>query len=300
MENLSPIVLFVYNRIAHVTKTVDALKQNDFSDKSDLIIISDGAKSDKEEDQVQEVREFIKTIDGFKSTTIIEREKNYGLANNVISGVTEAFENYSKVIVLEDDVVCSKTFLYYINNLLLYYANNDQVFSVSGYTFPIKIPEDYKYDVYFSQRASSWGWGTWKDRWARATWNMNDLQKLSKDKESLSSFLEGGSDLQRMIKDQLSGKINSWAIRWTLSHFVNNAYCVYPTRSRVKNIGMGRSATHTRTTKKYDVEIFEDDGEMKLLEQIKFDKRITDNFKKFFSQNKLKKIMDYILATVTS
>ncbi len=85
----APIVLFVYNRPWHTRQTVEALKRDEMANESDLFIFSDGPKDGKAKEKVQEVRNYIKTITGFKKVEIIEREKNWGLANNIIDGVTK-------------------------------------------------------------------------------------------------------------------------------------------------------------------------------------------------------------------
>jgi hypothetical protein len=233
----------------------------------------------------------VKTIDGFKTVQIVERESNYGLAKSVISGVTEVINRYSKVIVLEDDIVCARTYLSYMNNLLSYYQYNKKIYSVTGYTYPIEIPVDYKYDVYFSPRASSWGWGTWKDRWDTVDWEVKDYSNFIKNPERINSFNTGGDDLTKMLKKQMNGKIDSWSIIWSYAHFNNNSYCVFPTKSRLKNIGADRSGIHTNKTKKFDVELYEEETELNLTEEVIFDQVIINNFQKFFSQNKFKKII---------
>ncbi|MFA5783128.1 MAG: hypothetical protein WC868_12750 [Bacteroidales bacterium] len=44
MTNLSPIVLFVYNRPWHTRQTLEALSKNILADQSKLYIYADGAK----------------------------------------------------------------------------------------------------------------------------------------------------------------------------------------------------------------------------------------------------------------
>ncbi len=294
MQKLAPIVLFVYNRIWHTRQTVKSLAENDLAKESHLIIYSDYARNDKDKESVLQVRNFINTIEGFKSINIIERDSNFGLAVNIISGVSEVIKKYGNVILLEDDIVCSKTFLTYMNKLLSYYESNNAVFSVTGYTFPINIPEDYIYDVYFSPRASSWGWGTWIDRWLKVDWEVRDFHSFIKNPELVKSFNIGGGDLTKMLKEQMQGKIDSWSIKWSYTHFKNNAYCVYPTKSRLRNIGADNSGVHTDKTKKFDVNIFENNSELKLTEEVKLDDRIIGNLQKFFSQNKMRKMVEKI------
>ncbi|MBE0472148.1 MAG: glycosyltransferase, partial [Methyloprofundus sp.] len=134
MKNkLAPIILFVYNRPWHTQQTVEALQNNLFADQSDLIIYSDAAKNDQACVQVQAVRDYIKTVDGFKSVKIIERDKNRGLAANIIDGVTEVVNQYGKIIVMEDDIVTSPAYLSFMNQALDFYQNENKVWHISGW-----------------------------------------------------------------------------------------------------------------------------------------------------------------------
>ena len=294
MQELAPIVLFVYNRPWHTKRTVEALKNNELAGESDLFIFADNTIDEKNKESVDSVRNFVKTIDGFTTVKIVERETNFGLANNVISGVTEVIDKNSKVIVLEDDIVCARTYLKYMNKLLSYYQTNEKIYSVTGYSYPIKIPVNYKYDVYFSPRASSWGWGTWKDRWEKVDWEVKDYSNFIKNPQLIKSFNSGGDDLTKMLKQQMNGVIDSWSIIWSYEHFKNNSYCVFPTKSRLRNIGADSSGIHTNKTKKFDVELYEEETELNLTEELIFDQAIINNFQKFFSQNKFNKIISEI------
>ena len=107
---LAPIVLFVYNRLSHTKKTIESLQKNKLAIDSNLFIYSDHAKNKDSEQKVQKVRDYIGGVNGFKSVTIICREKNLGLADSIIDGVTNVVNRYGKIIVLEDDIVTSPFF----------------------------------------------------------------------------------------------------------------------------------------------------------------------------------------------
>ena len=294
MEKSAPIVLFVYNRPEHTRKTVESLLKNAFAGRSELFIYSDGSKNDEDEGKVESVRQYIHNISGFKRVEIIEREKNFGLAKSVISGVSNVLNKFSSVIVMEDDMVCSPFFLEFINTLLDFYKENSKVFSVTGYTFPIEIPSSYYYDVYASVRASSWGWGTWKNRWEKVDWEVKDFNEFINEPKLTAQFNLGGEDLTKMLKNQKEGKIDSWAVIWTYAHFVNDAYCIYPVKSRIKNIGTDKSGVHTSKTNKFDVDLYEDHQALTLIENIEPDENILKNFRKFFKKNRLSSILDKI------
>jgi len=247
MTCLSPIILFVYNRPWHTRQTVEALKQNELASESELFVYSDGPKNAQAEPLVKEVREYLKTVDGFKKVTIIEREKNYGLAANIIDGVTNIVDEYGRVIVLEDDLVTSPGFLRYMNEGLDMYENEEKVASIHGYIYPLKHPEKLP-ETFFIRGADCWGWATWSRAWK---YFEPDGQKLLTELQSrklMKEFDFGGSyPYTRMLKDQIEGKNNSWAIRWYASAFLRGLFTLYPRYSLVKNIGMDGSGTHCTT-----------------------------------------------------
>ncbi|MBT8387331.1 MAG: glycosyltransferase [Ignavibacteria bacterium] len=281
MQELAPIVLFVYNRPWHTEQAIESLKTNKLAAESDLVIYSDGPKSEKDKYTVKKVRDFVEKITGFKSIQIINRKQNFGLAGSVISGINDIFQNHNTAIVMEDDIVSSKNFLQFMNEALKIYEDDERIFSVSGYTFPLKIPKEYIDSTFISYRSSSWGWGTWKDRWLKVDWEINDYVEFKKDKNAQMLFNRGGEDLTPMLHSQMNSKIDSWAIRWAYAHFKNCAYCVFPVHSRIKNIGTDSSGTHSDTSSKFDVVIDDDEESTRLKRELALDSELVKNMQKF-------------------
>jgi len=280
-----PICLFTYNRLAETKQTVEALNNNFLAPESDLIVFSDGAKNKSAVESVNLVREYLKTVEGFKSVTVIERQENYGLAKSIISGVSEVIDEYGRIIVLEDDLVTSPNFLSYMNKSLDFYEKKSKIWSVSGFSFPMSYPSTYNFDVAFGVRASSWGWATWADRWDKVDWDITDYAAFIKDKKARKEFKQGGSDLCKMLKDQMTGEINSWAIRFCYAQFRNKALDVYPVRSKVKSIGFSPDATHTRGMDKRFMTKLDKTGETNFLfsEELVVDDLLLRQFQKPFS-----------------
>ena len=154
-DKYAPIVLFVYNRPYHLKKTINYLKKNTLAKKSKLIIFSDGPKAIKDADNVKKVRIYIRNIKGFNNIKIIEREKNFGLSKNIISGVTQVFKDYEKAIVLEDDILVEKNFLTFMNEGLRLYAKKKLVASIHGYVYPLTLT-DHKTRYFFIKGADCW------------------------------------------------------------------------------------------------------------------------------------------------
>jgi len=294
LANLSPIILFVYNRPEHTRRTVEALLKNALADKSSLYIFSDGARNESELKTVSTVRDYIKTISGFANIEITTREENLGLADSVISGVNEIFKQNDQVIVMEDDIISSPSFLTFMNKALAFYQDNKSIYSISGYTYPIKIPNTYKKDVFISYRASSWGWGTWKDRWEKVDWEVKDFNKFISDKKAPELFDRGGQDLTPMLKAQMKGHVDSWAIRLGYALFKNNAYCLYPVTPLCKNIGTDKSGTHSSSSNKLDVELQESDKEFVLSRDLGLNEEIVKEIQKLFKLTLLRRIINFI------
>lgn len=243
--SLAPILLFTYRRLDLLQQTLTSLKKNYGALDSHLIVFSDGYKSDLELQDVLDVRAYLKGVTGFKSVVINEAKTNKGLANSIIEGVTQVLEKYSEVIVLEDDLVTSPNFLNFMNQALNFYKNNTRVFSISGFTVPLSLPQDYQFDNYFTLRGSSWGWATWDNRWLNIDWKVNDFEAFIKNRKQRVAFNKMGSDLTNMLQKQMKGRLNSWAVRWVYHQFKEQLYTVYPTVSKVRNIGFGKYATNT-------------------------------------------------------
>jgi hypothetical protein len=243
--NLAPILLFVYNRPLHTKETVNALKKNYLSEKSDIFIFSDGSKNELDFDAVTKVRQYIKTISHFKSVSIITRNKNLGLAKSIITGVTEIINIYGRVIVVEDDMVTEFSFLEYMNNALSFYKYNSTIGSISGYKYPGSLPKIYKNDVFVFYRFCSWGWGTWKDEWNSVDFKLEPENSIFFNSDQKKRINRGGNDLFKMLKLQLRGEINSWAIMVNLSFSKYDKLTLYPSfDTLVHNSGLDGSGVH--------------------------------------------------------
>lgn len=249
---IAPICLFTYNRLHETMQTVEALQANYLANESELIIFSDGGKNEVAQTKVDAVRQYIKTISGFKSIVIIESKYNKGLANSVIEGVSTVLQKYGKIIVLEDDLITSPNFLSFMNDALNFYEEKQKIFSISGYSFDLSSLKSYTKDYYLGYRASSWGWATWLDRWETIDWGAKNYKKVLYNPYQHIKFMRGGSDMPLMLWRQMNGKLDSWAIRWCLQQFLDDKLTVFPTKSKIKSIGFGVDATHTNINTRFD------------------------------------------------
>jgi len=249
----SPIALFVYARPDHARRTLEALLKNPEAKSSDLIVFSDAARTPDKEESVRLVREYIASIEGFRSLIVHHRPENFGLAKSIIEGVTQVLADHERVIVLEDDLVTSPHFLRYMNEALNRFAEEERVISVHGYVYPTEkiLPE-----AFFLRGADCWGWATWRRGWAQFNPDGQFLLDELKRQNLLKAFdFNGAYSYSAMLMGQINGSNDSWAVRWYASAFLANKLTLYPGRSLTHNIGNDSTGTHCGSTTAFDAEL---------------------------------------------
>lgn len=238
----SPILLFTYNRLSHTQRCVEALLKNSLASESELFIYADGAKDVTQQEAVEEVRKYLRTLQGFKKITLIERTENWGLALNIIDGVTTQVNRHGKVIVLEDDLVVAPYFLQFMNDALETYKDEPRVGHIQAcdFTHDPSLP-----DTFLIKWTGSWGWATWERAWKHFNPNGKELlQELQSRKLTYTFDFNGKYGFTRMLERQIEGKNNSWAIRWNASLFLKNILSLNVGRSLVQNEGFDGSGTN--------------------------------------------------------
>ncbi len=294
MYNLSPIILFVYNRPEHTKQTVESLLQCKLANESVLYIFSDAPKTDEQKSKVDQVRKYIHCINGFKEIIIEESSVNKGLANSVIYGVSKIFESHESVIVLEDDLIFSSKFLEFMNEALKKYKDDKNIYTISGYSFPIQMLKEYRKDVYLSCRSSSWGWGTWKDKWGKAEWDNSFFSEILNNKKLQNKFNRAGNDYSPMLIKQLKGVIDSWAIRWAYIQMKNEAHTLFPIKSLVRNIGLDGSGTHSKKRKRYVVNLEDFNPDLSFSDELKINEDINKKIRKLNSLSIYRRFRNFI------
>lgn len=246
--SLPPIAIFAYNRLDSLRKLWESLLKCEHLGDRSIVVFHDGLKSNASESNREKwsnVSTWLLTLSHLPNVQIRTSENNNGLAQSIHGGVTELLNSHDSVIVLEDDLILATSFLTFMDAALVAYKNRSEIYSVSGFSH--FKPGDLSLDnggVFLYPRPNSWGWATWSDRWKGFKLNQYGAGDL-KNYEQLKSFQQGGVDLPWMLRNQIKGKINSWAIQWSYYQFLNQALSLYPKCSKVQNIGFGDDATHT-------------------------------------------------------
>lgn len=289
-----PVVLFVYNRPEHTLKVLEALKENNIEK---LYVFSDGPKLEADLPKVKKVREIVSNIN-WCEVEYEFAEKNRGLAESIIYGVSKVFKvGYDKLVVLEDDCVPSPHFMNFMREAFEFYEDYDNVMHISGFGLPIKKYTES--DVYFTPYPCSWGWGTWRKYWEACDFYQYENYKILLQNESLrKKFNYAGEAFSEFLEMQLKGQINSWLIRWYFYIFQNNGLCVWSYHSYINNKGFDGSGVHGNKIDRFNQKLKSD---KEINEKIVFEENIVVNedlikeFRRYFMGKKLSERMKTVL-----
>ncbi len=271
------VVLFTYNRSKHTKLVLDALSQNDRKPDK-LFVFHDGKKNAEDDAEWNQVEEIIRDITWCNNEVVTSLE-NKGLANSIVDGLNYVFRYYDAVVVLEDDCVSHPQFLSYMTDCLNLYQAEKRVWQIGASAWQIPI-EPNGYDVYFNQKTSSWGWGTWKDRWQYFERDYLLVKKIRADENAGKRLDTWGGNLLDMLEGNLTGRCDSWAVFWALKVIEKDGVCVSPYRSLINNIGFDASGTHGVKSRVYwDQRPLDDMSSMKYPEQIVIQKSTEDAFR---------------------
>lgn len=303
-EKFSPVVLFVYNRPIHTKKVIDALLNNAECVNTDLYIFSDSAKTLKDEEGVIEVRKLIHQVAGFKKVEIVERNENYGLARNIIEGVTNIIDEYGKVIVLEDDIIVSRFFLKYMNDALEMYESEKQVMAISGYCEVKDSKKKCLPHTFFLPWFDCWGWATWKDAWSHFEKDPKKLIETVSEKEKKRININGTGPRWNQVEANYSGDLNTWAIFFFVQIVLNDGLVLYSNRNVCHNIGNDGTGTDYGMTSLYLGEVLSDEPIDVQKCKLEFDKKgekLVENFYrvlpyKLFVERVIRKIRKTIVT----
>lgn len=246
----APVILFVYNRPDTLRKTLEALSANELAAETELFVYSDGPKENADAvaiEKIARVRMLVREKNWCGKVSVIEAEKNKGLANSIIEGVTRIVAQYSRAIIIEDDAVVSRHFLRFMNDALELYKDDKRVLSIGSWNY-FCDPQLLK-DNFFYRFPDSIAWATFDRAWKLFESDSEAAMKKIVQSGKLNRF-NGELNypyFSNMLQLQAEGKISSWAIRWTATAIIHDMLSFFPRQTLSVHIGFGDDATHERT-----------------------------------------------------
>lgn len=239
----APIAVFAYNRPHHLERAICSLLACPEVKDSPFYVFCDGPKTEDSVQAVEATREVARRLSPDHARIVISKT-NRGLAASIEHGVYSLCQEYGRVIVVEDDLVVSNSFLAYMNMGLERYKDSRKVMQVSGFMFPSGNTSGHM-KCALLPITTSWGWATWRSAWECYDQSASGWERLSIDKIERRKFnMEGAYDYYTMLRSQMAGDCDSWAIRWYWSVYKNKGLVLYPPESLVNNTGFDGSGTH--------------------------------------------------------
>lgn len=243
---LAPLAIFVYNRPDKIKKVLNSLKKNKLCEKTSIFFFSDGPKNKKDQKQVEKVRTIIKNFNFGKHQRFFFHKKNRGLKKNITDGISKIFKKFNKIIVLEDDIIVSPSFLHFMNSSLNRYYKEKNIWHISSWNYSLNLNNDYQKETFFWRNMNCWGWATWKNRWLKLNLNPDFFIKKF-DKHQIEEFdLDGKMNNWSQLERNKLNVINTWAVFWNATIFYNKGLCLNPVIPFSKNIGFDERSTNTK------------------------------------------------------
>ena len=291
LENLAPISVSVYTRLEHFKNCIDSLAANELAKYSVLYVFSDWAKSGDEE-AVLKVRNYAKSIKGFKKVNLIFQKKN-NFKKNMQDFIQKAFEINGKNIILEDDIIVAKHFLRYMNEGLNKYEHHPKVYSVSGYFHPIN--HNVKDDYLFLRRMDGWSLGLWSKKYRK-------IKKKYSSKDLVSSYVYNWNMYKKLcdLSPNMITTLIDLSLRehqpddyFGLLYFIKyGKFGLYPTKSLARNMGHDGSGVNCNISNKYKkIKIYQ--GKINLNKEVIVKSNLAAEIKigKYFYPKKYKSLL---------
>jgi len=243
-----PIIVFTYNRPNLLINLLRSIKKNTDYNKHQFYFFCDGPKNNSNKSQQKKIRKNISIIKRLKIARkhLIIRKKNYGLANNVIQGVSQVLKKNDACIVLEDDLILHRDCIKFINYGLNKFKKDNSIGSISGYSYVDSSHFRKRQDWFKLYRHCSWSWGTWSSVWNKLNWNFDDsISAKVNYQNKQKKILKAGHDIPLLLRAHINKLIDSWAVRFNYNCLEKGLLSISPLNSLVKNEGFGVNATHT-------------------------------------------------------
>jgi hypothetical protein len=293
MNGFAPVLIPTLNRFEHFKNCIESLSVNPEATFTDLFVAFDYPLKDEHWNGYRNIEKYLADLRGFKSVHIIKRTINFGAAKNLFDAISMILSHYDRLILSEDDNVFSVDFLKFLNTGLDIYKDRADIFSVSGYNYPIEIPKTYPKDVYLWCGFSAWGVGIWGNKWNKV--DFSEVVAL----KNVMSFLKNPNDvikLNRIANHYIPALLHM--LKQNRLHgdgyicmylYINNTYSIFPTVSRVRNMGNDGSGINCNKLEQdiyKDQKIYSGTGTIELPDDIKpvidINRLLKAHFKKSF------------------
>lgn len=245
----APVVFIGFNRPSLSVRSIGNVAKCEDVSERDLYLFIDGPREGREDDVVKtaETEKEAKRLraEGLSKLKIVRREKNLGCRDNIIAAITEVINQYGRAIIVEDDVLVSRTFLKYHDAALDFYERDKRIWCINAFR-SVMLPRYSKSDVYLAPRNMCWGWSIWADRWNDVDFDMKDFESFCYRPENVEKLSKCDPGLKTALAAE-KRKAGTWDLQCTYHMVKNGLWAIEPRVSMTKNCGSGVDGTHAKT-----------------------------------------------------
>lgn len=234
------IALFIYDRPQCTKKVLEALKRNHIEE---LFVFQDGLGERTNRAGWEQNADIIKKIDWCNVHYEKNKQKAHCLDEQIVYGINQVFEQKEEIIVIEDDCVVSDDCIGFFGKCFDTYRENKKVISIDAYLEPIDVPKDYQLSVIAAGTPSSWGWGTWKDRWEEFQRDFTIIKRIGNSMKNYRVFDSCGYPIKKILTDYWL--LGTWDLWWSMFVLIKEGIAIRPVYNKVYNIGFENPGTHT-------------------------------------------------------
>lgn len=244
IDNFAPVVIPTLNRFDHLKRCLDSLLKNIYATKTPIYIYLDAPTKTEHMIGYNKIIDYANEVSGFKSVTVIKREKNLGAVKNGLNAINETFDLHDELIFSEDDNYFSPNFLEYMNKGLQFFRQEKNIFAICGYNYSIQMPENYSNNFYLWQGFVAWGCGFWKDKYRNVDLTVNSVSKYIESPKNIYKLNRVANHYFFQLLKIVRTREIVGDIIFCMHLVKNNMFCIFPTISKVRNCGWDGTGFH--------------------------------------------------------
>lgn len=246
----TPVLFITFARPEYARKSWDAIRA---ARPKNLYFYSNKGRKEKEGEleKNEEIRSYVNEIDWDCNLHTWFRDETVDVYKSLRGAISWLFENEEQGIVLEEDCVASLAFFDYCEQLLSKYREDQRIWIISGDNYINYAPDNF--DYLFSGHFQIYGWASWRDRWNKTNWNLQNVEQFPFSKEYKQYW--GNNEILNYRKQRIIKKIDflrktkCWDEIFYISMEQQKALSVFPKCHLVTNIGITGSH-HKKVQKK--------------------------------------------------
>jgi hypothetical protein len=180
-----PLLFMVFNRPEKTKLVWEKIRQ---AQPQKLYISADGARLHvpDDKDKCEKVRDIVTKVDWDCDVKYLMHEHNNGCSLAGKTAFDWVFEHEEEMIQLEDDVLPSDSFFWFMQEMLERFKDNPKICYVCAENYGLKGSDN---TYFFSRYGGSWGWGTWRSVYRKWEYKLESFAETVYNESFKKTFM---------------------------------------------------------------------------------------------------------------